>query len=510
MTLKVQEGTVLLGKYRVEKLLGHGAMGYVVAARHEGLGELHALKLLLPETLKSAEVVKRFEREARACARLKSEHAMRVYDLGRLEDGSPVMAMEYLVGDDLQCVLDQRKRLPYNEAASFVLQACEAIAEAHEVGIVHRDLKPSNLFLTRRSDGTACVKVLDFGISKSLDDETENAPKLTATNTAMGTPFYMSPEQMRNSKATDARGDIWSLGVILYEFVTGRVPFDGDNFVDISSNAVFREPAPPTQWCSGIPAEFERIVLRCLEKNPDARFSSVRELMAALRPFATASVTSNTTTGTEPDVSTGGQEDQDTGTTKGPGNEEALKPTMPAVPGAVESTPSTKDAGDQAQVFYAKRVFGHRTGKTWASTSRAGRRSNTWAILFALGTIGLAAAGWYHKEKLISTVKTFTARETTASSADVAHSVDAPSVSASAAPSAVPSATATSRSTSKTRSAPTTPRVTASATAVPTTASAAPPVGAPPSAGAKPAALSSAAVPTTSAIPLHPATAKVP
>lgn len=236
MTSKVQEGTILLGKYRVEKELGHGAMGYVVAARHVDLDEPRALKLLQPEALKNADVAERFLREAKACARLKSEHATRIHDFGRLDDGLPVMVMEYLVGEDLQGVMDRRRRLPYDEAVSYVLQACEAVAEAHELKIVHRDLKPSNMFLTRRPDGTACVKVLDFGISKSLDDATEHTPKLTATNTVMGTPYYMSPEQMRNSKATDARGDIWSLGVILYEFVTGRVPFDGDNFVDISSN----------------------------------------------------------------------------------------------------------------------------------------------------------------------------------------------------------------------------------------------------------------------------------
>lgn len=366
MTLIVQEGTILMGKYRVEKLLGEGAMGYVVAARHEFLGELHALKLMQPEALKSAEAVERFMREARAYARLKSDHAVHVHDFGRLDDGAPFIAMEYLEGQDLQNVLDHRKVFPFHEAASYVLQACDAIAEAHALGIVHRDLKPSNLFLTRRSNGTPCVKVLDFGISKALDDTASSSPKLTATNTVMGTAYYMSPEQVRNSKATDHRGDIWALGVILYEFATGNVPFGGENFFDISSGVVNGQPIPPSQVRPGIPLDFDYVVSRCLEKFPEMRYQSIGELMAALQPLAAAGVVSNVASNpefngpTRVHVDAQVDVDKDTATITHPSDVDDSKETLKAASITLESAIPTAFSDDQsnnAASSYAQRFL---------------------------------------------------------------------------------------------------------------------------------------------------------
>jgi serine/threonine-protein kinase len=217
MDARAQIGRVLLGKYRIEHVLGHGGMGMVLGARHLELGELFALKLLLPHALADEDLKHRFAREARAAARLKGEHAARVHDIGRLEDGAPYMVMEYLEGTDLRALLRARGPLPAAEAVDYMLQACHAIREAHALGIVHRDLKPANLFLARRPDGSACMKVLDFGISKELGSV---AGDLTKTGELLGSPLYMSPEQMVRRRDVDGRSDVWALGVVLYELTT--------------------------------------------------------------------------------------------------------------------------------------------------------------------------------------------------------------------------------------------------------------------------------------------------
>jgi serine/threonine protein kinase len=353
MTLQVQEGTILLGKYRVEKTLGHGAMGYVVAARHEHLGELHALKLMQPEALKTSDAAERFLREAKACARLKSDHTVRIHDLGRLDDGSPVIAMEYLEGRDLQSVLDERKQFPLHEAALYVHQACEAVAEAHALGIVHRDLKPSNLFLTFRPNGSPCVKVLDFGISKQLGESASNAAKLTATGSVIGTPLYMSPEQILDSKTTDTRGDIWSIGVILYEFATGQLPFPGESFAPVMNRVLNTPPIPLTQWGVPLPAAYQRIVMRCLEKDPAKRFSSVRELMTALEPFTTTIVVQAGSNVANPSFSNDVDVEKDTTTMERPDHKDDSTEQLaaPVFPAAGSDEPLQGASNSHAQRF---------------------------------------------------------------------------------------------------------------------------------------------------------------
>jgi serine/threonine protein kinase len=282
----VSPGDVLLGKYVVERVIGAGGMGVVVAVRHRDLQELYAMKFMLPAALANDQAVDRFVREARAAARLKSEHVAKVHDVGRLENGSPYMVMEYLTGRDLEATLQVQGPLAPDVAATYVLQACDAIAEAHEAGIVHRDLKPANLFLTKRANGSPCIKVLDFGISKSISEEQMNS--MTKTSAIMGSPYYMSPEQMRSSKNVDGRTDIWALGVILYQLSTGRVPFPGETITEVCSGVLADEPASLTSF-PGIPEAFDGIVRRCLQKNPGTRFGNARELASALAVVAGAS-----------------------------------------------------------------------------------------------------------------------------------------------------------------------------------------------------------------------------
>jgi len=274
------------GKYRVERVLGKGGMGIVVAARHVQLGELVAIKLLLPEMTMDAEIVQRFSREARAAVRIKSEHVARVSDVGTLDTGAPYMVMEYLHGSDLGAVLTEQGALPLEDAVDFVAQACEAIAEAHALGIVHRDLKPSNLMLVARSDGTPCIKVLDFGISKiAVPDDGPDLVR-TKTATALGSPLYMSPEQMVSARDVDGRTDIWALGAILYELVSGRPPFVAESFAALVLE-VTQSPLTPLRRLRGdVPAGLEAVVARCLAKDREERYATVADLARAIAPFA--------------------------------------------------------------------------------------------------------------------------------------------------------------------------------------------------------------------------------
>jgi serine/threonine protein kinase len=279
-------GTVIAGKYRVEGTLGAGGMGVVVRAHHELLDQKVALKFLLPAALKDKVSVERFLREARAAVKLESEHVARILDLGTLDDGAPYIVMELLDGMDLGDLLQQRGALPVQEAVDYMLEALDAIAEAHARGIVHRDLKPSNLFCARRADGTSTIKVLDFGISKlSVGEEPLTNPALTSSFTVIGSPVYMSPEQFRSSRSVDARGDIWSLGIILYQLLTGRNPFLGNTMGELFTAIITKEPIAPRTIRPDIPPALEGAILRCLRKTPADRYPSSGELAHVLSPF---------------------------------------------------------------------------------------------------------------------------------------------------------------------------------------------------------------------------------
>ncbi|WP_437497195.1 serine/threonine-protein kinase [Sorangium sp. So ce1099] len=279
----VREGQVLAGKYRVERVIGVGGMGVVVAATHLQLEERVAIKLLLPAAAHSRTLAERFVREARAAVKVKSEHVARVTDVGTLESGTPYMVMEYLSGSDLSDALRTGGPMPPQAAVEYVLQACEALAEAHAAGIVHRDLKPANLFLTRRADGSPCVKVLDFGISKVATGGAD--PRITDTKAVMGSPLYMSPEQLKSSRDVDARTDIWALGVILFELLAGEPPFDGATMPQLCVAIMQGVPRPLAAFRADVPPGLEAVVLRCLEKTPERRFRDIGELAEALSPF---------------------------------------------------------------------------------------------------------------------------------------------------------------------------------------------------------------------------------
>ncbi|MEO7111378.1 MAG: serine/threonine-protein kinase [Polyangiaceae bacterium] len=279
----VNVGDILAKKYRVERLLGAGGMGVVVLARHIQLDQLVALKFLLTHSLDKPKIVARFEQEARAVVKLRGEHVARVLDVGTMETGAPYIVMEYLEGEDLANTLERRGALPVAEAVDYLLQTCEALAEAHGVGIVHRDLKPGNLFLTRRVDGKQWVKVLDFGISKLTGGREDLA--LTATTEVVGSPKYMSPEQLRASRLADARSDIWSLGVILYELLTADMPFMAETLAHLCALVISEPPRPIRSLRPEVPTGIEQIILRCLQKDPNARFQTVSDLALALDPF---------------------------------------------------------------------------------------------------------------------------------------------------------------------------------------------------------------------------------
>lgn len=276
----LKPGDVIDGVYVLERLLGQGGMGAVYAAREERLGRRVAIKVLLDAVADRPEVVKRFEREARSAAALQSDHVTRVLSVGTLPGGAPFIVMELLEGEDLASVLAARGRLAVAEVASYMSQVCEALAEAHALGIVHRDLKPANIFLARRPTGATTVKVLDFGISKGAVGAAPES--LTATSAFIGTPYYMSPEQLREAKAVDARSDIWALGVVMYELLTGRPPFVADALADLCVLIVDSKPVPVSAMRPDVTPALDAVLARCMEKEPAHRFASVKELAAAL------------------------------------------------------------------------------------------------------------------------------------------------------------------------------------------------------------------------------------
>jgi cytochrome c peroxidase len=281
----VKEGDLLAGKYRVERVLGSGGMGIVVAARHEQLDQTVAIKFVRDEALGDEEAVARFLREARAAVKLRSEHAAKVLDVGTLESGAPYMVMEFLEGSDLAAVLSERGTLSAELAAEYIVQACEAVAEAHAAGIVHRDLKPQNLFLARTVGGGARVKVLDFGVSKTISKSSIGAG-LTQTRSMLGSPLYMSPEQMRSSRDVDARSDVWAFGVVLFQLLTGRWPFEAEAMPELVLKVVTEPPQSLAALRPDLPKSMLEVVDRCLKKDPAERFANAAELAMALEPLA--------------------------------------------------------------------------------------------------------------------------------------------------------------------------------------------------------------------------------
>lgn len=275
-------GDIIAGRYQLETLIAEGGMGLVFRAQHLILEQPIALKLVRPTLVRHPVAVARFLDEARVIARLKSPHVVHVFDSGTVEDGTPYMALELLNGWDLHALLERDGPLSFELAADYVIQACRAVAEAHSLGIVHRDLKPENLFLHRDADGAPIIKVLDFGISKHL--QRGEGRSHTVEGEAVGSPHYMAPEQMA-AKEVDRRADIWSLGVVLFELVTGAVPFEGGSMAELYS-ALSADDAPPlSSFRQAVPPAFQEVVSRCLRKDPAERYARAGELAEALERF---------------------------------------------------------------------------------------------------------------------------------------------------------------------------------------------------------------------------------
>ncbi len=278
-------GLELAGRYRILRRIGEGGMGLVYEAEHAVIEKRVAIKVLREDFSKKPEVVERFRQEAKSASRIGHENIIDISDFGETPQGQGYFVMEFLHGQDLADLLAKEGTLPADRAVHILSQCCRALGAAHGKGIVHRDIKPENVFLTQRGDDSDFVKIVDFGIAKMSDIETEGAPgrKLTKTGMIFGTPEYMSPEQAAG-KGLDHRVDVYALGVILFECLTGRVPFVGDSFMGILTQHMFEEPPPlreinPRVRCT---AELEHVLFHALSKDPEARYQSMADFGSAM------------------------------------------------------------------------------------------------------------------------------------------------------------------------------------------------------------------------------------
>jgi serine/threonine protein kinase len=331
-----QPGDVIARRFRVDRLIATGAAGAVFQGHHLELGQKISLKMLLPELRNHPDLAERFVREARVAVRIKNPHVCRVLDVGKLATGIPWMALEFLEGRDLEATLEQQGALDPVRAVGYVLQACEAIAEAHALGIVHRDLKPGNLFVSVDATGRDVVKVLDFGISKAVipaDLKGEKERSLTGTS-MVGSPDYMSPEQIVSSRSVDLRADVWSLGVTLYQLISGELPFDAEDVADLFSAIVHDDPVPLRARVPAAPEGLEAALARCFEKQPERRWSSVAELAAAIAEFGPEETRSSA------EIAAGYMQRADA-RLSGDFGVRAGRESLPAIEGATNAPPAT-------------------------------------------------------------------------------------------------------------------------------------------------------------------------
>ncbi len=281
-----QVGEIVQEKFLLQSCIGSGGMGVVFQGEHLLLKTRIALKCLRTELVGDAGALARFLQEARLAASIENEHSTRIHDVGTTADGTPYIVMEYLRGVALDEHLERSGPLPVADVVTIVLQLLAVLAEAHGKGLVHRDLKPANLFLQERSNGELWVKVMDFGISKHVGAGPAPQLGITTPHTLLGSPQYMSPEQLRDSSAVDHRSDIWSAGIVLYELLAGTVPFDAESLADLCAIILDRQPAPLRKVRGDVPPGLEDVILRTLAKDPASRPQNVGELALLLAPYA--------------------------------------------------------------------------------------------------------------------------------------------------------------------------------------------------------------------------------
>jgi eukaryotic-like serine/threonine-protein kinase len=470
MIHSVQAGDVLAGKYRVDRVLGAGGMGMVVAARHLDLNKLVALKFMLSSAAQNPEAAHRFVQEARSAAQLRSEHVAHVSDYGTLETGEPYIVIEYLEGEDLGALLSRSGPLQIGFAVELLQQACEAMEEAHASGIIHRDIKPQNMFLTKRRKGTPCLKVLDFGLSKvALTGEAPAGLHQTNTAALLGSPLYMSPEQMRSARGVDHRADIWSLGATLYELLVGQPPFPADSLMELCVKLTNERPRALRELRPEIPPGLEWAVLHCLEADPKARFQSVAEFSAALAPFSGNAAAGTMAYGASPPAA------------------------APQAPAAAVSNDRFANTGNDAPTAGSAKLAPSGSAN-WGATQAPKPKRSLLPVGLALGAVALGGVGWLLRGGAAS-------EAAPEPSANAAISAAAPATAAAA-----PAAIAPTPPTPEPAAAPTPVASTAPALPASSAATAAPPAAASPAAAAlaaKPANLkprSGAATPAAAAV----------
>lgn len=385
-------GEIFANKYRVERVLGEGGMGVVVAAHHLELDQPVAVKFLLEDVAQHEEGAERFRREARAAAKIHSDHVVRVLDVGVMDDGVRYMVMEYLEGRDLSEELAERKSFPVGVAAGFILEAIDAVGQAHAVGIVHRDLKPANLFLAHRPDGSRRIKVLDFGISKTVGGVSTEQLSLTKTSAWIGSPLYMAPEQMQSARDVDARADIWSLGAILYELISGQPPYMADSLPQLCSMLLTREPEPIQNKCPGMPEGLANVIMRCLVRDREARIQSTTELARGLVQYATT-ITGSSVRSSLLDF-TEFQSGSVPGSAKGSMPASVYSMPQRSITSSADSGATSRAAVGAATELSPPTLDGG-THAAWGGTDSGQRKSGGKIVLLAVALALAGAAGFF-------------------------------------------------------------------------------------------------------------------